>query len=277
MFINKLSPSKIKAYIECKKKYKFRYIDKLYEVYNKGSNTDALQFGYFIHKVFEDGLNAKDYSELEAIAGSLRGTYKFPSKRDKEVPNILKNFLRLNEQLEETVSTEAMFSVDVTEDYALNGIIDRVVRGKTGKYLVIDYKTSRVPSTPAQLYKDPQMLMYTYAVSVMHKVKIEDISVAHYYPHLDKLVSVNYKNPQIIYFLKNLKAKVWEIRKKKSTDFPAQQNQYCNWCQYKELCPEFGGTESKLIEAKGKEKELRRSRKPKLPLGTVTKPTNCKP
>ena len=60
MFINKVSPSKIKAYLECKKKYKFRYIDKLYEVYNKNSNTDALQFGSFIHKVFEDGVHATE-------------------------------------------------------------------------------------------------------------------------------------------------------------------------------------------------------------------------
>ena len=271
MFINKVSPSKIKAYLECKKKYKFRYIDKLYEVYNKNSNTDALQFGSFIHKVFEDGVNATEYSELEEIAGELRSNYHFPSKRDKEVPLILTNFLRMNSKLEESVSTEQRFNIELTDDFGLNGIIDRVVKGKTGKYLVIDYKTSRVPSTTTELYKDPQMLMYTYAISVMYGVKIENITVAHYYPHLDKMVSVNFKNPQIVQFLKGLKAKVWEIRKKKATDFPAQQNQWCNWCQYKELCPEFGGTEMVLEEAKKSEREKRKVEKPRVSLGTKVK------
>ena len=134
----------------------------------------------------------------------------------------------MNSKLEESVSTEQRFNIELTDDFGLNGIIDRVVKGKTGKYLVIDYKTSRVPSTTTELYKDPQMLMYTYAISVMYGVKIENITVAHYYPHLDKMVSVNFKNPQIVQFLKGLKAKVWEIRKKKATDFPAQQNQWCN-------------------------------------------------
>ena len=181
---------------------------------------------------------------------------------------MLRNFLKLNSQLEETVDIEQRFNVELSKDFALNGIIDRVVKGKTGKYLVIDYKTSRVPSSTTDLYKDPQMLMYTYAVSVIYGVKIEDISVAHYYPHLDKLVSVNYRNPQVIQFLKGLKAKVWEIRKKKSGDFPPQQNQFCNWCQYKELCPEFGGTEQMLKEATESEGNKRRKTKPKIPKGT---------
>ena len=85
------------------------------------------------------------------------------------------------------------------------------------------------------------------------------------------MVSVNFKNPQIVQFLKGLKAKVWEIRKKKATDFPAQQNQWCNWCQYKELCPEFGGTEMVLEEAKKSEREKRKVEKPRVSLGTKVK------
>jgi len=204
MFINKVSPSKIKAYLECKKKYKFRYVDKLYEVYNKNSNTEALQFGSYIHKIFEVGLPCESYPGLVELAGLLRSNYKFPNRRDKEVPAMLKNFLRLNSQLGETVSAEQRFNVEISDDFGINGIIDRIVKGKTGKYLVIDYKTSRVPSTTTELYKDPQMLIYTYAVSVLYKVKIEDISVAHYYPHLDKLVTISYRSPQIVQFLKNL-------------------------------------------------------------------------
>ena len=257
MFINTVSPSKIKAYNECKIKYKFRYIDKLRGIYNPNSNTDALQFGSFVHKIFEIGYNATTFEELEAIAADVRGNYKFTSKRESEVPKMLNNFLRLNEQLEEHVSSEFAFDIPITDDFSVNGIIDRVIKGKTGKYLVIDYKTSKRPSEKTELYKDPQMLMYAYAIAKMYEVPFDQVTVAHYYPHLDKLVSVTYGPTQINLFMRTLKDKIWEIRKKKSCDFRPTLNRFCNWCQFKELCPEYGGTPQKLDEAKKAEKDKR--------------------
>lgn len=257
MFINKASPSKIKAYDECKKKYKFKYIDYLKGIYNKNSNTDALQFGSYIHKVLELGYQTSSVEELRVIAEECRSNYKFPKSRDKGVEKILTNFLKFNSQLHEHISSELAFEVEMKDDYKLNGIIDRVVKGKTGKYLVIDYKTSKRAATSTDLYKDPQLMMYAYAVSKMYNVPLDDITVAHYYPHLDKLVSLKYGKTQIGQFLSLLNRKIWDIRKKKKTEFRASQNMFCNWCQYKDLCPEFGGTEQLLEEALKKEKEAR--------------------
>jgi len=257
MFINKVSPSKIKAYYECKKKYKFKYIDYLRNTYNANSNTDALQFGSYIHKVLELGYNSSSLEELRTIAKECRSTYKFPKSRDKGVDKILTNFLRFNSQLHEHVSSELAFEVEMKDDYKMNGIIDRIVKGKTGKYLVIDYKTSKRAATSTDLYKDPQLMMYAYAVSKMYKVPLDEITVAHYYPHMDKLISLKYGKTQIGQFLSVLQNKIWEIRKKKKTEFPPTQNMFCNWCQYKDLCPEFGGTTQILEEAIRKEKESR--------------------
>ena len=150
----------MKTYLDCKAKYKFRYIDYLRDTYIPNSNTDALQFGSYVHKIIELGVNATSLLELETLAKDLRKNYSFGGTKEKDMPKILKNFLALNEKLEETVSTEFPFEIDAPDDVKLNGIIDRVVKGKTGKYLVIDYKTSRRPSTKHELFKDPQMLMY---------------------------------------------------------------------------------------------------------------------
>ena len=258
MFINKVSPSKIKAYDECKKKYKFKYIDYLRDTYNKDSNTDALQYGSFIHKVLEEGYQASSVKELKKIAVEYRENYKFPNAKLKNLDKTLENFYNFNKQLHEHVSTELPFEVQMKGDYKLNGIIDRVVKGKTGKYLVIDYKTSKRPATSTELYKDPQLIIYAYAISKLYTVKLDDITVAHYYPHLDKLVSVRYGATQITHFLKTLKNKIWEIRKKRKGEFCASQNMFCNWCQYKDLCPEFGGTEQMLEEAKETEKKRKK-------------------
>ena len=60
-----------------------------------------------------------------------------------------------------------VFSIDTGMDFEVNGVIDRIVKGSTGKYLVIDYKTSKRPTPKRELYTDIQLRMYTYAVHKM--------------------------------------------------------------------------------------------------------------
>ena len=272
MFINKISPSKLKTYNECKKKYQFKYVDYLKGIYNDNSNTDALQYGSYVHKIFELGTELETIEELQALAGELRDNYTFSSVKEKNLQLILENFFVFNKKLETTISNEMVFEMDITDDFKINGIIDRVVKGKTGKYLVIDYKTSRRPTPKHELFSDPQMLMYAFAVSKQFNVPIEDVAVAHYYPHLDKLVSVTFGRTQMSVFLRGLKEKIWEIRKKKKVQLNPTPNQFCNWCQHKDLCPEFGGTPEMLEEAKELEKSKRQKTKEKIPLGKKPNP-----
>lgn len=256
MYIKKVSPSKLKSYDECKKKYKFRYVDHLRKTYNNNSNTDALHFGSYVHRILELGVEAKSVEELEKIAKEERANYTFPDSFEKRVPDMLKNFLQLNEKLTEHISAEQVFEIPITDDYAINGIIDRVVKGETGKYLVIDYKTSKRASTKRELFTDAQMIMYAYAISKMYNVSVSDVTCCHYYPHMDKLVSVRFTPSHVAVFLRKLTSKIWEIRKKKKSEFPPQLNQFCNWCNFKNLCPEFGGTSTMLEEAISDERSV---------------------
>ena len=260
MFINKISPSKLKTYNECKKKYQFKYVDYLKGIYNDNSNTDALQYGSYVHKIFELGTELETIEELQALAGELRDNYTFSSVKEKNLQLILENFFEFNKKLEETISNEMVFELEITDDFKINGIIDRVIKGKSGSYLVIDYKTSRRPTPKHELFSDPQMLMYAFAVSKIMEVPIEKVSVSHYYPHLDKLVSVKFGRTQMSVFLRGLKEKIWEIRKKKKIQLNPTPNQFCNWCQHKDLCPEFGGTPEMVEEAKKAEKAAKNSK-----------------
>jgi len=237
MFISQLSASKLNTYNECQLKYKLRYHDRLDPVFNEGLNTDALHYGSFVHKVLEDGLNEDTVEGLMKIAEKERKNYEFNNSKLKNFNDILVNFLKLNAQLSETVSVEEIFKIDIGDDMALNGIIDRVVKGENGKYLVIDYKTSKRAKKKVELFQDDQMKMYTYAVSKLYKVPISKIVVAHYYPHYDKLVT--FSRQDIAFFLRKAKEKMWQIRKKKGPDFFASRNMFCNWCGYKDVCPVF--------------------------------------
>lgn len=238
MFINTISESKSRTYKECQLKYRYRYVDRIKE---QAKNMDALQFGSYIHKVFEDGFETNDLGALTTIAEEVKKDYSFSESYNNKTQRCLENFLRFNASLEETVATEMVYEVvhDEKHDIKLNGIIDRVIKGKDGGYLVIDYKTSKRELSELDLYQDRQMQGYAYAVHKLLKVPLSDIVVAHYYPVTNKFVTVKYSPNQIRKYLKEKVDQVWKIRKSKKVDFKAMQNQFCNWCGYKSMCPLF--------------------------------------
>jgi len=237
MFINTISESKYQTFRQCGLKYKYKYVNRLEE--DKNTNTDALHFGSYIHKIFEDGVEAKSLEELTRISEELKSNYKFAASYNPKIQTCLRNFLRFNASLHKTVSAELVYELPLKDDIKLNGIIDRVVEGIEGGYLIIDYKTSKREKTKVDLYGDTQMKGYCYAIHKMYNVPISSIVVAHYYPITDNLVTCNYSETQINSYLRTIIDEVWRIRKLKKDDFCAQENQFCNWCSYKSLCPIF--------------------------------------
>ena len=248
MFIKGFSPSKLNTFDECQKKFLYKYVHYLPEDYNDNTSQDALQYGSYIHKILEDGVEAESVEELKEHAIRLRPNYQFEG-REEDTLKCIKNFFRFNSKLTESLSTEMKFKVEVLPDLEVNGIIDRVVKGETGKLLVIDYKTSKREKTKRELYMDPQLMIYTAAIAQMFELRVTDVTVAHYYPLTGNLVSVKYTPSHIASFLKKVDQKKWDIRKKKADDFKPRLNQFCDWCGYKNLCPKFGGTEKMLEEA----------------------------
>ena len=134
-----------------------------------------MHFGSYIHKIFELGVEAKSEEELWDIAKEQRDKYEFGPEKEKLTGKCITNFFKFNAKLSETVSAELVFTEQMTDDFTINGIIDRVIKGTTGKYLVIDYKTSKRASTQRDLYRDPQMLMYAAAIHKRYNIPIGDI------------------------------------------------------------------------------------------------------
>ena len=66
MFINTISNSKRDTFNQCKLKYRYRYVERIadYDL----SNTDALHFGSYIHKIFEDGAAGADMYYLFKVS-----------------------------------------------------------------------------------------------------------------------------------------------------------------------------------------------------------------
>ena len=247
MFIKSISESKANTFNQCNLKYKFKYVDR-YEEMSK--NKDALDFGSYIHKIFELGYEKTSLEDLLTIAAECKKDYKITEEKDKQTEPCLRNFLRFNASLTETVGTELVYEIkqDEKNDISLNGIIDRIVKSPQGEYLVIDYKTSKKELKKHELYQNHQMQGYAFAVSKVFKVPLEKITVAHYYPVTGNVVSLKYSWAQISSYLRNKVDTVWKIRKRKKDEFPPSKNQFCWWCGYAKLCPEFTPPE-KITEA----------------------------
>jgi putative RecB family exonuclease len=237
MYIKTISESKFQTFKQCQLKYRYRYVDRLPEP--PETNTEALHFGSYIHKILEDGVNAKSQDEMKLIAEEVKGSYKVSKKYEGKDLKCIDNFLSFNAKLGETVGTELTFEVPVKDDITLNGVIDRIIKGEDGGFLIIDYKTSKREKSKVELYQDTQLKGYVYAISKLYKVPVSKIIAAHYYPLTNNFVHVQYSVPQINAHLRKIVDEVWKIRKKKKDEMRANRNEYCNWCAYKTACPEF--------------------------------------
>ena len=239
MFISTISESKSSTFKQCRLKFRYKYSDRIPE--QDKNNTDALHFGSYIHKILEEGVKANTMAELLKIAEEEKSNYKFAKSYEPKIEMCLKNFLRLNPSLYETVATELVYEVDLDKEKGIkqNGIIDRIVKGKEGGYLIIDYKTSKREKTKFDLYQDNQLKGYCNAIHRLYNVPIKDIVVAHYYPLTNNLVALSYTPQQIAMYIKSIIDEVWKIRKLKKDEMMPCKNEFCNWCAYKSLCPEF--------------------------------------
>jgi hypothetical protein len=238
-FINNISNSRGDVIDQCLLKYKYRYVDRFPGFGNK--NQDALNFGSFIHKIFEDGYKLKDMKSLLKIAESERPTYKVPFTDNERMKSCLEHFLVWNSKLGETISAEMSVSVplDQKNDITFIGIIDRVVKGTDGGYLVIDYKTSKREKKKATLMDDNQLKGYAYAIHTMYDVPYDQIYCSHYYPVTGNFVSVKFSKWQVEKWKKKQIEKVWMIRKKKKDEFWANQNVFCDYCEFQPICHKF--------------------------------------
>ena len=129
--------------------------------------------------------------------------------------------------------------------------------------LIIDYKTSKKEKSRVELGRDKQLMGYAFAVSQEFKIPLSEIYCAHYYPLTDSLVSVKFSQGAINSWREKEVSKVWKIRKKKKDEFPAMQNQFCDWCEYKPMCPLFNDQcsiqqkiEEQVAQLKAKEDAL---------------------
>jgi len=209
----------------------------------KVDNTDHLQFGSYLHRIFELGIKCTKLEELLIIAKEERDNYTFFESRNKEIKNHLMNFLVFAGRVRDNViATEQSIEIPILDSkgkevFSTNPKIDLLVQGKRGKILIVDFKTGKNEKTQFELLKDNQLRFYTMVVSESMNIPVNKVSASLMYTKSGRLTNpITYTPQMIASFKKGCIDDVWRLRKKKKLDLAPRLNRFCNWCQFKGLC-----------------------------------------
>lgn len=257
-----ISPSRAADYKQCPLKYRLRTIDRLEE-----APSPAAARGTLVHAVLEEifELPARERTP-EAARALLPGRWAALVAERPELAEMLTTDPKLTEDswfseagrltdrwftLEdpsrlEPAEREVKVEVEI-DGLTLRGIVDRVDVAPAGQVRVVDYKTGRTPGPGFEGKALFQMKFYGLVMwrrtgrvpDLLQLVYLGDGTVIRYEPDEADLLALE----------RNVKA-VWAAieRAVAERDFRPSPSRLCSWCDFKPLCPSFGGTPPPMPE-----------------------------
>lgn len=251
-----LSPSRAADFKQCPLLYRFRSIDRLDE-----APSPAAARGTLVHAVLEElfELPAAERTPQAAV-GLVPGRWQALVEERPELAEMIADDESRTEDswfAEATALVERWFTLEdpsrlepsrrevkvevELEGLTLRGIIDRVDVAPTGEVRIVDYKTGRSPSERFEGKALFQMKFYGLVhwrttgrvPDLLQLVYLRDGQVIRYAPDEADLLALE----------RNVRAVSSAIQQASATgDFRPSPSRLCSWCDFKPLCPAFGGT-----------------------------------
>lgn len=240
----RLSLSKTKTFIDCKKKYHYNYVLKIPQ-----KEESYHIFGKLAHKVLEDFHNSyingskNSYSKEMNIAWTnAMGEFKdkLTPELIKECWDIIDSYLKKisGNKLPMVLSCEKPFEINLRDNLVLNGAIDRIQIDEDGIYHVQDYKTTKNKS----FLKSDYFQLITYAFVLLQEN-----------PNLNKIrgsyVLLRHKFEEVLFEFD--KEEILKVGQKyidyadkiiAEKEFEANVNKLCPWCPYSKICEDYKKT-----------------------------------
>ena len=234
------SASRLKIYLDCKRKYYYKYIEKI-----KAKNDDEINEGQFLHKVLENLFNEKSsytsqddmYKTLNILIDSLHPKKDVKAEYQKLLWNEkLKGFV--SSQIEhfnrgwKVTQREKEFYTDIG-GLNFKGRIDRIDQNNTDT-LVIDYKSGSIAEANKtknlENLSDFQMSIYYHLL----RSKYQNINFS-FMKILEKgeiveITALEEKNELLAEHI---------IELKQTTSFEAKKTEdlkKCKWCEFALMC-----------------------------------------
>ncbi len=257
-----LSPSRAADFKQCPLLFRFRTIDRI-----EGPPSPAAARGTLVHSVLEHLFDLPAPQRTpQAAVGLIPGRWAalveerpelaamIEEAEDLDASTWVSDAARLVErwfELEdprwlEPAERELYVETEV-DGLTLRGYVDRLDVAPDGAMRVVDYKTGRSPGERFEGKALFQMKFYALVLwrlrgeipKVLQLVYLGDGEIVRYVPDEHDLLGIE----------RNLKA-VWAAvaRAAETGDWRPRRSTLCGWCDFQELCPEFGGTPPPLPE-----------------------------
>jgi RecB family exonuclease len=236
-----LSSTSLKCYLDCKRKYYYKYIRKLEEAKIPKEESDERIIGIYIHdalkEFYKDKKTVNDSDELYLF---LQKELYLKSEKDLVLRFYIDMWL---ERLRVFSKNEVKYFSEGFNVYGcemslktsycginLSGKIDRVDI-KDGEFYVLDYKSGKIPKTTKKslpLESDFQLQFYHLLVSTLGEVRD-----ASYYDLKNALfVEDKFFDEKMLLLEEKL-----EILKDKNQNFTMSEDiNKCKYCPYIKLC-----------------------------------------
>ena len=239
----RLSVSKTKSFIQCKKQFKFNYILKFPK-----KDRDYHIFGKFCHMVLEEF--HRTYLEGCLLPYNVVMSDSFKKAiieyKDKMTPEMKKECWTLIDKYLRMVTTEKSNGLPANviavekrfefpvENVILNGAIDRIQLDDDNVVHVCDYKTSK--NKEYQKKDFFQLLTYAYIIAsedpTIKRVRASYIMLIHNFEYITTEFSLD----QIL----GIKDKYLEYARQIQTEeeYSPNPTALCSYCDFLEHCPE---------------------------------------
>jgi putative RecB family exonuclease len=257
-----LSPSRASDFKQCPLLYRFRAVDKL-----SAPPSAAAARGTLVHSVLERLFDLPADERTPAAAEALLGpqwealVQQEPQLAelitgDEQVSHeswfgdaqaLIETWFSLEDPTRLEPAERELYVETEVDGLVLRGYVDRLDVAADGAMRVVDYKTGRSPS---ELFEGKALFQMKFYALVLWRLRGE-------IPRLLQLVYLG--NGEVVRYTpdehdllsleRNLKA-VWSAieRAALTGDWRPKTSRLCDWCDFRHLCPAWGGTPPPLPE-----------------------------
>jgi putative RecB family exonuclease len=247
------SNSKLSTFEQCPLKYKYQYVDSIkLEV----AKTVEAFMGSIVHEVLEKlyrDLKLQKHNSLEDLLAYyndqwaknwtddikiVRKEYTAENYRqtgEKCVADYYNRFAPFSERVLD-IETKEFVNLDPEGNYKWSVRMDRLDYAGDGKYEIHDYKTAGTLPKQEHMDEDRQLALYSLWVKQNFK-DAQRVDLVWHYLVYDRDLRSERTDEQ----LEELRKETLEAVKKavEAKDFPANETNLCNWCEYQFMCPKW--------------------------------------
>lgn len=247
------SHSRLSTFEDCPKRFYYRYVQRI------PSTTEGIEafVGKRVHEVLERLYIAARKGLVPSLAKVVfRYNQLFEEHYDADKIRIVRRgtqvdfyrsygerclrdfYLRHypfdgNETL--GVEERVQFALDERGEYRVQGIIDRLVRGRDGGIEIHDYKTSRRMPTQQELDGDRQLGLYQ--IGLARRFPKQPIRLVWHFLRHDRLHRSTRSPEQLESLREETIAAIDRVRAE--YEFKPRPSGLCDWCEYNDRCPSY--------------------------------------